>query len=209
MKYPVGSRVRIIDGYRSAYRKYSLEGKEGFVLIDKSLTNDLGIIVIGEKNPNSKYGYFWLPEYCVELVSEHNSLKEEDDMKELLRGYNRIAVVKLGVKGYYYALYDKYMEYKEGDKVVVSGKYKNIVEIESIIESSQVVDLYPITEEVICKLDFSAYSERCKVRERAKELKDKMDQKIKELDEFSKYEMYAKNDPELYNMLSELRSLNV
>lgn len=62
--------------------------------------------------------------------------------------YNKIAVVNISDKNYYYALYDD--DVKINDYVVVSGTCKEIVRISDIIEKEENNYNY-ITAEVICK----------------------------------------------------------
>lgn len=55
----------------------------------------------------------------------------------------------------------------------------------------------------------SAYEERVAKRKEATELKKKMDQVIKQMDESNKYEMYAERNPELKDMLETYKKLTV
>lgn len=73
-------------------------------------------------------------------VMSYNYLKPDN--------YNKIAVVNISDKNYYYALYDD--DVKINDYVVVSGTCKEIVRISDIIEKEENNYNY-ITAEVICK----------------------------------------------------------
>lgn len=64
------------------------------------------------------------------------------------------------------------------------------------------------TKEVICRLDFSAFEKRKKNEARRKELKKKMDQEIKKVQEEILYETLSEKSPELAALLDEYRKLN-
>ena len=58
-------------------------------------------------------------------------------------------------------------------------------------------------------VDMTAYEERVARRKEAESLKKKMDAMIKAMDENSKYEMYAKKDPELMGMFNRYKEITV
>lgn len=122
-----------------------------------------------------------------------------------LKGYYAVAETKQGSSHYYYAIYDDGNTYKVGDKVIVSGRCRDILEITDILAPEEVIT--NICAEVICKVDTTAYDERVKNRKKADKLKKEMDKMIKAMDESKKYEMYAEESPELAEMLNEYKSL--
>ena len=87
-----------------------------------------------------------------------------------------------------------------------------VQKIEEIIdpeEAAKRMGNKSITAEVIAYVDTSAYEERVAKRKEATELKKKMDQVIKQMDESNKYEMYAERNPELKDMLETYKKLTV
>ena len=62
-------------------------------------------------------------------------------------------------------------------------------------------------KEVVCKVDFSAYTERKEKAEKMKHLKAEMDKRIKKLEEDAVYEMMAEKDSVLKEMLDEFKAL--
>ena len=62
-------------------------------------------------------------------------------------------------------------------------------------------------KEVMCKVDFSAYTERKEKAEKMKHLKAEMDKRIKKLEEDAVYEMMAEKDSVLKEMLDEFKAL--
>lgn len=123
----------------------------------------------------------------------------------VLKGYYAVAETKQGSSHYYYAIYNDGDTYKVGDKVVVSGRCRDILEITDILVPEEVMT--NICAEVICKVDTTAYNKRVENRKKADKLKKEMDKMIKAMDESKKYEMYAEESPELAEMLNEYKSL--
>lgn len=130
--------------------------------------------------------------------------ESEDNNMAKLEGYKAVAVTKEGCyeKKYFYAVYDDGKVYVAGDKIVVSGANKGILTIEAILTPEECDK--NITAEVICKVDTSAYDKRVEERkekaERKKEadkIKKQMDKMITEMDQTKRYEMYARDNPEL------------
>ena len=130
-----------------------------------------------------------------------------------LTGYKQVAeIIQMG-KPYYYAIYDDGRKYYPGDKVIVSGTASGTVHmIKDIIDPEEAANRMGnknITAEVVAYVDTSAYEERVEKRKEATELKKKMDQVIKQMDENNKYEMYAERNPELKAMLDTYKQLVV
>ena len=152
----------------------------------------------------------------LEYIYRDNELErivEEDSIMAKLTGYKQVAAIKQGYSTYYYAIYDDGRKYYPGDSVIVSGAASGMVQkIEEIIdpeEAAKRMGNKSITAEVIAYVDTSAYEERVAKRKEAVELKKKMDQVIKQMDESNKYEMYAERNPELKEMLEAYKKLTV
>lgn len=141
------------------------------------------------------------------LTIKFNFQKGEKTMGKLT-GYVAVAVVKQVYGDYHFAIYDDGIEYQAGDKVLVSGdnQFKTISEIISVEEAARRYQ-GNITSEVIGVVNMSMYYERVAKRKEAEELKKQMDKKIKEMQEVDKYEMYAKQNPELAEMLENYKKL--
>ena len=137
--------------------------------------------------------------------------KKENEQMAKLTGYKQVAAIKQNYGIYYYAIYDDGRKYCPGDKVIVSGAANGIIQtIEKIIDPETAVNRMGnknITAEVIAYVDTSAYEERVAKRKEAEELKKKMDQVIKQMEENNKYEMYAEKNPELKEMLNAYKEL--
>ena len=146
-------------------------------------------------------------------ADELERIMEEEEQMAKLTGYKQVAeIIQMG-KPYYYAIYDDGRKYYPGDKVIVSGTASGTVHmIKDIIDPEEVANRMGnknITAEVVAYVDTSAYEERVAKRKEAVELKKKMDQVIKQMDESNKYEMYAERNPELKEMLEAYKKLAV
>lgn len=146
-------------------------------------------------------------------ADELERIIEEDNVMAKLTGYKQVAAIKQGCSTYYYAIFDDGRKYYPGDSVIVSGAASRMVQkIEEIVdpeEAAKRMGSKSITAEVIAYVDTSAYEERVAKRKEAVELKKKMDQVIKQMDESNKYEMYAERNPELKEMLEAYKKLTV
>ena len=136
---------------------------------------------------------------------------EESEMKqEKLTGYTKVAVIKTDgcISNYHFAIYDDGVYYRPGDKVMVSGNDR-IQVIEEIITPDEAKERFDgdIIAEVIGRIDTIAYDRRVKKRKEAKQIKEEMDKKVKEMDELLKYEMYAKQSPEFLALLDKYKEL--
>lgn len=166
--------------------------------------SEIGILLDEFTNPSSVKGLFWYRYDEFELLEEES---EEMNMGKLT-GFKAVAVVKQGYGTYHFAIYDDGVDYLPGDKIMVSGQ-DNILTIEEVISPEMAEQRYKgsITAEVIGMVDTSLYETRVAKRKEADELKKSMDKAIKEMQEVDKYEMYAKQNPALKEMLNKYKSL--
>ena len=128
-----------------------------------------------------------------------------------LSGYYKVAETKQGYGTYYYAIYEDGNTYKKGDKILVSGANKEVLEITDILtlDEAKRRSSKAIIAEVIGKVvvDTSAYEARVEKRKVAEKLKNELDQKMKQLDEIQKYEYFAKIDPEFAKLVDEYKKV--
>lgn len=177
---------------------------------------------------SENYGFGYCRE-CVKLFVDDTDYQPENENKCLilaktsvrpiftnkgelsmkLLGFKNVAVIEIAGKDYYYALYDE--DIKAGDNVLVTGSCSSILNVKEVVTAEEAKEkcTKDICAEVKCKVDLSAYNERVKNREEAVNLRKKMDEEIKKMDELNKYEMYADKNPALKEMLEQLKSLGV
>ena len=128
-----------------------------------------------------------------------------------LSGYYEVAETKQGYGTYYYAIFNDGNTYEKGDKILVSGANKEVLEITDVLtlDKAKIKGIRAITAEVIGKVvvDKSAYEARIEKRKVTEKLKKELDQKMKQLDKIQKYEYFAKLDPEFAVLLNEYKKV--
>ena len=210
-KIKVGDKVLIVS------KKSHYKGCEAIVAHTFLYRNQVGVYPIGHEDKYHPARYEWEHDRYLRLVYDSvqkiSNKEGENIMATKLTGYKQVAAIKQGYSTYYYAIYDDGKKYYPGDNVIVSGAASGMVQkIEEIIdpeEAAKRMGNKSITAEVIAYVDTSAYEERVAKRKEATELKKKMDQVIKQMDESNKYEMYAERNPELKDMLETYKKLTV
>lgn len=101
-----------------------------------------------------------------------------------------------------------YEEYQPGDVVVVDTQ--NGFQLATVVNMvSKIPEEIPTgrVKEIVCRVDFTAWSERRERAERMKELQCMMNNRVKALQETALFEMLASKDPELKAMLDEYKGL--
>lgn len=120
-----------------------------------------------------------------------------------LEGFKRVAVIKFEGNNseWHYALYDD--DISTGDNVLLSSNYGlkhgNVTDIISPDEAKNRMGNKKIQQEVICKIDISAYKRRVETK-----LKSAITKRKNELDEY-----YASIDLEYVEMLNQYNSYEV
>lgn len=209
--FKVGDMVEILatDTVEDTYGRYELIGRLGEIrqIIDANKTfRRIGIHIPGEDNSYSASGLFWLDVDSLEFFDRPNTPKEP--ALDLVP-YDRVAYVTIdgSVKEYAYALYDEPdNRIQPTDYVLVSGKAQGkLCFITKIVPKEEVKN--KVTEEVICKVDLSAYRQRQDIKRKKEKLLAKMKVKRRELEARKLDEMYASIDEDYAKMLDELKSI--
>ncbi len=107
-------------------------------------------------------------------------------------------------EGYWFKAYEPLVP---GDMVVV--------EVRDTFTLATVLDVAPmpvgftgqVTKAVLSKINTNAYTHGKQMDEQRKELKKRMDERVKALQEDALYEMLAEKDPELKSMLEAYREV--
>ena len=107
-------------------------------------------------------------------------------------------------EGYWFKAYEPLVP---GDMVVV--------EVRDTFTLATVLDVAPmpvgftgqVTKAVLSKINTNAYTHGKQMDEQRKELKKRMDERVKALQEDAVYEMLAEKDPELKSMLEAYREV--
>ena len=165
-------------------------------------------------NQGSKYGYFYFKTSELEIIDNENiktatAAEKGESKMQKMNNYLNIAVIQflnesIAFKTYEYANYEP--DLKANDLVVVMSAHHGmgLAEVVEIKEQTN-AELY---REIVAKVDTFDFDNRVAVRKQAAELKAKMQERAKQLQDIALYQMLAKEDPEMAKMLQEYKALN-
>ena len=178
--FEVGSRVRVIN--QNAYKSFDLFNECGTV---RDVTGGkIRVKLDNMRNPNSSYGAFYFAPGELEIIDKQMEVKT---MQNGITNYLNIAKIKFidGSTTYEYANFDP--ELKVGDICVVrSAKHGfGIAKVEEIVEQTDIVT----QREIVAKVNVDAYNERIANRAKAAELKTKMQERVKQLQDIALYKI--------------------
>lgn len=209
--FRIGSKVKVIEGPCSMEGKYSYYGQyigcTGEIARIPDITISareeppsitIGVLLDNKYNERSQYGCYWFkPEELVVITEEENNML-------LLKPYYLAEVHVEGYGDQHVAHYEGALEI--GDNVVVSkgGEYfTGIVKNVYGVGSKNLVPKF----QVVCKIDDSAYLDRCARAKRARELEDQLQSAIKDYQQMALFELMAEKSPTIAKMLEELKGI--
>lgn len=128
-----------------------------------------------------------------------------------VKGNYKVAMVRFPewvntTKDYAFALFDDTI--KKDDFVLVDTTRGFSVGKVSEVKSQVDYDGVTVTKEVVCKVDFADFEKRKENRKKKNALKKRMDAMIKDNQEIVLYEMLAKANPDMAEMLKEYKELS-
>lgn len=203
-----GSRIKVRRC--NSYSRNDYTGEFGTVV--RNAYGAYGKIIVeldGKTNPYGATGCFYFKPYELEVVNEcNNDILEENNM-QTITNYHNIAKIQYldnaTVSHHHYANFDTSL--KEGDLCVVKSAHHGL----GLAKVVAIIDVDPrdnrVTREIVAKVDTDMYDFRVKARKDAAELKAKMQERAKQLQDIALYQMLAKDDPEMQNMLEQYQNL--
>ena len=197
MSFKEGDRVVVLSSH---YRRYLLEGQCGTV--QRFYKDKLGVQLDDAWNGLSAAGLFYFMPWQLGVEEE----KLEDEF--IMEGMKSVALVvfenEQGTsKAYEYACFEETIAI--GDTVVCKSKHHGLG-IGKVHDVKLKTD-NKLVREIVCKIDMSAYEKRVRDRERKAELKQQMDERVKQLQTTAIYEMLSKEDDVLSELLKEYKGL--
>lgn len=183
-----GTRVRVIKC--DSYVKDNLTGENGTVIENGySVYGKIKVELDTVRNPRARHGCFYFQPHELEVVNEAN----DDILKENTMNNNNITnylnLVKIEyvedkkISNHTYANFDGGIV--KGDMVIVSTPYAGLA-LGTVVEVIERNDV-DTTNEVVCKVDTTAYDTRVANRAKAAELKAKMRERAKQLQDIALY----------------------
>ena len=187
-----GKRVLITDK-PACYKEYDLLGREGTVINWMSFNGKAAIQVDNWTNDASKQGYFYLKKTHIKLLEEENMNKIEN--------YVNVAMIQFADERC-----DRRYQYANFDPSIRTGDLCVVMSANHGMGIAKVVEILPrndleLEREIVAKVDTGAYDARVNQRKVAAELKTKMQERAKKLQDIALFQMLAKDDPEMAELL--------
>ena len=202
MGFEKGSRVRVAR--QNSYKSVNLIGEYG--TIQALHGSSVRVLLDNHPNPNSSYGAFYFTPGELEIVNEK---LEEKNMQNCVTNYLNIAKIRFIDNGYSTSKTYEYANFDPdltvGDIVVVKSAQHGfgVAKVEEIVEQTDIVT----QREIVAKVNADAYKERVANRAKAAELKTKMQERAKQLQDITLYKMMAANDPTMSDLLKEYQNV--
>lgn len=204
--FQYGQRVTVTDDSR--YRGFC-NGHSGVV---KALySTSVAVLLDDIQSTASKHGYFYFhhddltPEKTAETAE-----KMEDTKMQKMTDFVNVAEVqfldeKVPFRTFEYANYDPTLAV--GDLCVVMSAHHGmgLAEVQEI-KAAPTEDIF--CREIVSKVDTANYTARVEKRKKAAELKERMQERAKQLQDLVLYATLAKEDPEMQALLEEFTTLN-
>lgn len=207
-KIPLTSGMRVMVLYHKAYKTMSLAGLVGTVK-SSYCGNNIAVKLDDLRNDNSSYGYFYFSRNELTIVNEtenENNNMEENTMSKITNYLNGVKIKFAGdatPSRYVYANFDPSLAVN--DTCVVKTP-NNPMEVATVVEILDGND-YETDREIVAKVDMTDYNFRVETRVKAAELKAKMQERAKKLQDIALYQMLAKDDSEMLDLLNQYQSL--
>lgn len=140
---------------------------------------------------------------------EKHDTQEDAAMSNIVTGNYKVATVRFmngdNYKNYVFALFDDQVEVNDLVLCDTANGY-HVAYVNSITDKDQYRG-HPVTREVICKIDLSAFNHRKEVREQKLRLKEKMDQMVADNQELILYQAIAEKNPVMAELLEAYKKL--
>lgn len=207
MKFAIGDRVRVSKFSLTNFEKIgtvmNYTHRDGIDWVIVKLDDPIG--------PNvDAYSY---KESSLELFESRKENETMNNTANIVPGNYEVALCTFPdsanpEKQYAYALFDCCATIGDLALVRSSNNY-GVVRIENIVSMNEHESLFghPVTNEIICKVDFSGIQRRIDQRKRKEELRKQMDKLVKENQELILYQALAEKSPEMAELLNEYKSL--
>jgi len=213
-KVSYNARVRVLRG--AGYNDRYLDSV-GTVIRYYNDCATVGVLLDNIKNHYSDYGCFWFKPNRLEVI---DTVKMEDDSMfktlNLANGtpgedYGIVRAKFLDEKGdrtYLFAHLDSDINCMIGDTIVVMTGHHGLA-LATVVgfENDMDISVVEHDRQVIDLVDTGNYDNRVAKVKAIKDLKKKMDAKVKQLQDNAIYAMLAKDDPELASMLESYNGL--
>ena len=208
-KFCKGSHVRILG--EDMGHHHELIGAIGTIEGMDFLHGIAAVEVPGARNLKSSHKVFHFREDRLELLNaKQTNINDEEYTMTNYSSVVSISVIRGTWSEVFCACYEPDIALDDCCVISTPGNGYEIGYV-TAVKSPEEVELTPaggIRGEVVCKIDDAAYKARVEQRRQAKELKEKMRERAKKLQDLVLYETLAKSDPEMQQLLDQFKELN-
>lgn len=204
--YKKGSRI-VVANNRYSYKNKNFVGKFGTVI--QNQYGQWGKIIVeldDEYNLRATGGHFYFKPSELSLVNDNNDILEDNNMQNVVNYLNiaRIQYLDGGTPSRYnYANFD--ITLKKDDLCVVKSLNHGLglAKVVEIIDQNDI----QTPREIVAKVDTQDYDFRVAARKDAADLKAKMQERARKLQDIALYQMLAKDDSEMKELLDRYQNL--
>ena len=201
--FTTGMRVQVVNQHK--YRNTNLIGKIG--TIKSGYGTEVSVMLDGMRNHYSGTGAFYFKASELKIIEEcNNNIEENNNMPNVTNYVNAVKIQYVDNVSPSSFIYANFIEdITVGDLCVIKSGHHGLglAHIVEVIDSNS----FETPREVVARVDISDYNDRVEKRVRAAELKDKMKERAKKLQDIALYQMLAKDDPEMMALLEEYQAL--
>lgn len=201
MVYKINDRI-VVTTRVGKYKKFDLLHQHGTIV--GYYKEFFKVRIDNINNTRSADGVFYLTSHTFkrEDASEQDIESEVTIMDGNYRAV-RVAFLDNPGKLHMYACYDDNV--KIGDVCMVKSKTHGF----GLAEIVAFVDDYtePLVREIVARIDMTAYIDRVAQRKLKAELRQKMEERAAKLQEIALYELLAKEDAEMAELLKEYKGV--
>lgn len=209
--FDVGMRVKVSDfqtSYLSRRNMDKVSGAYGTVVRVDMHYEKIEVKIDHEQNDLSVSGCFFFKPRELKILDENDNVMEDKNMAiSNIKNYTNVARIRFSGEtkscNYLYANFEP--DLKVGDLVVVKPAHHDIT-VATVTEIHE-GDHFTVQREIIAKVDTEAYDSRVAVRKQAAELKIKMEERARQLQDVALYKMLAETDPAMMELLKEFQAL--
>lgn len=208
--FEVGMRVKVSDhqySYLSKRNMNKVNGAYGTVSHIDTHYEKIVVELDAAVNDLSATGHFFFKPRELIILDKNDNIMEDKTMV-ISNIKNYLNAVRVRISGeaksttHLYANFEP--DIKLGDLVVVKQTYGMAVAIvEEILEG----DNFTVQREVVTKINTEAFNNRVKIREQAAELKTKMEERARQLQDVVLYKTLAETDPDMKELLNKYLEL--
>ena len=204
--FNIGDRVRVSTD--RLYHGYRMDGYIGTVM-SNGYNSSIAVKISGKHNNHSGKGYFYFDQgELVRINASTPDINNMEENKNMTRITNYLNAVRVQFADHSKPCRERIANFDPsltiGDLCVVSdnGRYLLATVVE-ICESTG----EELMAEVVTNVYTADYDNRVAARKAAAEIKAKMEARAKKLQDIALYQMLAKDDPEMAELLKNYQDI--